>query len=109
MPTYTEWKILTTHLGGLSVAGAKLKETGTTHWLSPNTGATNESGFTAFPGGNRYMDGGYTGVGYSGEWWSSTEEPSGIVWFSNVRYDEARASRNGSNKRDGHSVRCLHD
>jgi len=109
IPTYTEWKTLTTHLGGLSVAGGKLKETGTTHWLSPNTGATNESGFTALPGGFRYRDGKYDAVGYWGQWWSSTEEPTGIVWFSNVYYADARASRNGANKRDGLSVRCLKD
>ena len=53
VPSYTEWTTLITYLGGSSVAGGKLKETGTVHWASPNTGATNESGFTGLPGGYR--------------------------------------------------------
>ena len=51
LPTDAEWTTLTDYLGGKNVAGGKLKETGTEHWFSPNTGATNESGFTALPGG----------------------------------------------------------
>jgi uncharacterized protein (TIGR02145 family) len=54
LPSDAEWTQLTDYLGGRSVAGGKLKETGTTHWNSPNTGATNEVGFTARPGGARY-------------------------------------------------------
>ena len=53
VPTDDEWTILTDYLGGKSVAGGKLKETGTSHWLSPNTGATNETGFTGLPTGYR--------------------------------------------------------
>jgi len=53
VPTDLEWTTLATYLGGTSAAGGKLKETGTTHWLSPNTGATNETGFTALSGGLR--------------------------------------------------------
>ena len=74
IPTDAEWTELENCLGGESVAGGKMKETGTTHWLSPNTGATNESGFTALPGGSRsYMNGLYYEIGQSGAWWSSTE------------------------------------
>ncbi len=53
LPTETEWRILIDYLGGFGVAGGKMKETGATHWDTPNTGATNESGFTALPSGNR--------------------------------------------------------
>jgi uncharacterized protein (TIGR02145 family) len=53
VPSTTEWTTLETFLGGASVAGGKLKETGTSKWFSPNTGATNETGFTALPGGAR--------------------------------------------------------
>src|SRR5574344_844768 len=63
LPSDAEWTELTDYLGGASVAGGKLKETGTTHWNSPNTGATNETGFTALPGCYRYGDGTFGYVG----------------------------------------------
>jgi uncharacterized protein (TIGR02145 family) len=56
IPPLAELTILITYLGGESVAGGKMKETGTTHWLDPNTSATNSSGFTALPGGSLYSD-----------------------------------------------------
>jgi len=57
VPSDAEWTTLTDSLGGLSVAGGKMKETGTTHWNSPNTGATSSSGFTAFGSGyHSYSD-----------------------------------------------------
>ena len=65
VPTDAEWKTLTEYLGGNSVAGGKLKEVGTTHWYSPNTGADNSSGFTALPGGYRDYDGTFSRVGYT--------------------------------------------
>src|SRR5574344_2077997 len=73
LPSDEEWTTLTTYLGGESVAGGKLKETGTTHWKSPNTGAINESGFTALPGGYRSGGGTFYDIGSNGDWWSATE------------------------------------
>ncbi len=71
--TNPEWATLVnTYLGGGSVAGGKLKETGTAHWKSPNTGASNETGFTALPGGNRTY-GASRGIGYGGFWWTATQ------------------------------------
>jgi uncharacterized protein (TIGR02145 family) len=61
VPTDAEWTVLTDYLGGESVAGGKMKTTGTSLWNSPNQGATNSSGFSAVPGGNRYLDEVYTG------------------------------------------------
>lgn len=74
VPTDAEWTTLTTYLGGVTVAGSKMKETGTTHWISPNTGATNESGFTALPSGVRkgYHDGTFGTKGSNGIYLSST-------------------------------------
>jgi uncharacterized protein (TIGR02145 family) len=73
VPTSAEWTVLTNYLGGESEAGGKLKETGTTHWASPNTGATNETGFTALPGGSRYNTGSFQlNITFNGLWWSST-------------------------------------
>jgi hypothetical protein len=61
--------VLATYLGGNNSAGGKLKETGTSHWLDPNIGATNESGFTALPGGQRDNQGIFSMMGIVGFWW----------------------------------------
>ena len=73
LPSDAEWTHLTDYLGGQSVAGGKLKETGTSHWNSPNIGATNETGFTALPGGFRNYYGDFNYIGDYGYWWSATE------------------------------------
>ena len=70
VPSDTEWTILTDYLGGLDVAGGKMKATGTSLWQSPNTGATNESGFSALPAGQNF--GGFVNQGFVGHWWSSS-------------------------------------
>ena len=72
VPTNDDWGILTTYLGGEISAGGKMKETGTTHWLSPNTCATNESGFSALPGGYRASDGNFDRLGNECRLWSSS-------------------------------------
>ncbi len=71
VPTDTEWQILVDHLGGKYVAVGKLKEDGCVHWNSPNTGADNESGFTALPGGFRYSGGNFSDLGHRANFWSS--------------------------------------
>jgi uncharacterized protein (TIGR02145 family) len=110
VPNDLEWTALTTYLGGENIAGGKLKETGTTHWLSPNTGATNETGFTALPGGFRYYDGPfYLVVGSYSIWWSSTQYDTGFAWFRDLNYDESIVGRNVRNKDHSFSVRCLKD
>jgi uncharacterized protein (TIGR02145 family) len=72
VPTDSEWTVLFTFLGGTTVAGGKLKETGTAHWDSPNTGATDEYGFMALPGGWRMFLGSFYYVGSLGYLWSAT-------------------------------------
>jgi uncharacterized protein (TIGR02145 family) len=109
VPTDAEWTTLTTSLGGESVASGKLKETGITHWLSPNTGATNESGFTALPGGDRSYSGTFSHIGIYGSWWSSTEYGTYYAWFRYVYYDDGGVHRYYGYKQDGFSVRCLKD
>ena len=81
VPTDAELKILVTYLGGEGVAGRKVKESGTTHWLSPNKGATNETGLTLLPCGSRNSHGRY-GITYgrNGFWWTSTEYSQEIAW-----------------------------
>jgi len=108
-PTDNEWTSLTTFLGGESVAGGKMKETGTTHWYSPNTGATNSSGFTALPGGFRDTSGTFYGISYGGNWWSSTELSTTYAWYRYMLYDGTYVYRDNDFKGYGFSVRCLRD
>ena len=107
LPSDAEWTTLTSYLGGESVAGGKLKEAGTAHWTSPNTGATNESGFTALPGGYRYHNGTFILIGNYGYWSSSTEDNVDYAWPRNLRYSGGYVSRVANSKGDGLSVRCV--
>jgi uncharacterized protein (TIGR02145 family) len=113
LPTDAEWTILTTSLGFESVAGGKMKETGTTHWNSPNSGATNSSGFTGLPGGDRFDDGAFYVIGFNGYFWSSTEySPINSpvnAWNRGLFYNTALISRTNNTKTYGFSVRCLKD
>ncbi|HOD88965.1 MAG TPA: FISUMP domain-containing protein [Bacteroidales bacterium] len=110
VPSDAEWTTLVNYLGGASVAGGALKEAGTSHWSSPNTSATNSSGFSALPGGNRYgSDGSFYYLGSYGYWWSSTEYDGSNAWSRLLAYDFANVYRYYSYKRVGFSVRCLRD
>jgi uncharacterized protein (TIGR02145 family) len=110
LPSDAEWTQLTTYLGGESVAGYKLKETGTAHWKKPNPGATNETGFTALPGGGRSdNDGGFYAISFYGRWWSATEDNIGRALYRNMHYGTSDVLRNIDNKEMGFSVRCVRD
>jgi len=102
-----EWTTLSNYLG--EFAGGKIKETGTAHWHSPNTGATNESGFSALPGGYRYEYGGYEDITYWGLWWSSTENNTTAAWGRTLGYATTTIYRKNINKVYGLSVRCVKD
>jgi len=108
--TNDEWARLIVFLGGESVAGCKLKEVGTSHWLYPNTGATNETGFTGLPGGYRYNVGGsFVGIGKNGIWWSATEAQTNYACVWVVYNDASYVDYYGYTKRNGLSVRCVKD
>ena len=109
LPTDGEWTTLTDFLGGESVAGGKMKETGTTHWNPPNTGATNESGFTGIPGGLSNSVGGFSLLGIGGGWWSSSENSGSISWLRSLAYNNIELNRYCNSKMAGWSVRCLKD
>ena len=120
VPTDEEWKQLEMYLGmGLSEAddtgcrdtdeGNKLKETGIAHWNIPNEGATNESGFSALPGGLRSSAGTCDNIGYYTYFWSATEGDSGNAWYRFLHYNRSCVSRYNSNKQNGFSVRCVKD
>jgi len=107
--TDAEWTTLTTFLGGESVAGGKLKETGTTHWSNPNTGATNETVFTALPGGYRNSYGPFANAGFFGAWWSSTEFDTGNTWYRLMTSSNGSVGMYNLYKLSGFSVRCIRD
>jgi len=120
VPTDAEWKQLEMYLGMSqseadaiysrgTTEGGKLKESGTSHWLSPNVGATNESGFTGLPGGYRYGYGAYGYVGILALFWSSTEYSSSYAWYRALSYSYSEVHRTYVDKQYGFSVRCVKD
>jgi len=109
VPTNGEWQTLVDSLGGSSVAGGKMKEAGTTHWYPPNTGATNESGFSALPGGYRHYYGYFDSMGIYAYFWSSTKRYSYSAWDRELYYYYSRVYRYAVDKSHGFSVRCVQD
>ena len=114
VPTDTNWTTLTDYLGGFLVAGGEMKEIGTAHWMSPNTGATNSSGFTGLADGYRWYYGTDGGMGLYANWWSSTlytniTTNTVSVWIRHMDHDNAAISKNDGLKEFGLSVRLLND
>jgi uncharacterized protein (TIGR02145 family) len=108
IPTAAEWQTLADYLGGDALAGGKLKEVGTTHFASPNAGATNETGFTAVGSGYRSSDGIFFELNNAGRWWRATD---GVTvqtrWVNST--GSILLSDAGLNKKNGYSVRCIKD
>ena len=109
VPTDAEWTTLTDYLGGDFIAGGKMKETGTLHWLTPNTEATNESAFTGLPAGYRQSNGTSISVGYYGYWWSSSENGTTNAWNRYLFFYDSIAEREANDKKFGMSVRLIKD
>jgi len=113
VPSDGEWTTLENHLGGSSVAGGALKSTAMQPtpggWNSPNTGATNSSGFTALPGGLRYYDGGFGNMTYDGCWWSSSVSSGSNAWNRFLNYGSSYVNRFNYYRTYGFSVRCCRD
>jgi uncharacterized protein (TIGR02145 family) len=107
VPSYSEWMNLISYLGGLPVAGGKLKEAGTVHWQSPNTGSTNASGFTGLPGG--ILQDSFNRIGLLGAFWSSTAANSSNARGVGLFYDQLAASFSTISMQSGLSVRCIRD
>jgi uncharacterized protein (TIGR02145 family) len=129
VPTDADWKTLETALGmpaaqlnqndamrgGAQNVGGKLKST-TNHWAQPNTGANNESGFTALPGGVRYSDyepgvdpSSFFEIGESGAWWSATANDANSAWARQLLHQDAGIYRGHEVKQEGYCVRCVRD
>jgi uncharacterized protein (TIGR02145 family) len=109
VPSDIEWQTLVNYLGGDAIAGWKMKESGTVHWSSPNTGATNECGFTALPGGYRGWYGIFADLGNYATYWTSTVISSTYAWYRSMSYDNPEVSRYDSKKHYGFSLRCVKD
>ncbi len=103
VPADTEWKTMIAYLGG-AYAGDKLQEKGTAHWENQNEGATNESGFTALPGGLRVNNGEFAALGQASYWWCSNED---IPEARFVGYYDSGVERGSNKKQFGLSVRCI--
>ena len=112
VPFDAEWTSLVTILGGPSVAGGKLKASGTVEagtglWFSPNVGATNRSGFSAIPGGYRNYPGSFTNLGSEGDWWTFTSLNQDLAYSRYMVNTDSAASGNTMAKYVGFSLRCM--
>ncbi len=114
VPSDEDWTALTDYVGGVSVAGGKLKSTRTEpyahpRWDNPNTGATDEYNFSALPGGDRNYSGWFNGIGNHGLWWSSTEGNETSAWATEMLTPSTYAGSCNHNKKYGLSIRCVRD
>lgn len=109
LPSDAEFMVMVSFLGGLDLAGGKMKETGTSHWTAPNTGATNESGFTVLPASFRdYLGSFSTPLGERASFWTSSENGGTYAWDYGFYYNSDDAIRSsGAMKTNGFSIRCL--
>lgn len=107
IPSVEDWTTLINYLGGESVAGGKLKEVGTMHWNSPNTGATNIVGFTALPGGARDCSNNFINMGSGCSFWTSLEVTGGWVKGIEIQYNSANISFGSGFDCNASYVRCI--
>ncbi len=120
VPDDADWMVLEMYLGmsqaeangngwrgGAQNTGGKLKKTGLDHWQLPNTGATNESGFSGLPGGFRDNESTFANLNRYGFWWSSAEENENNGWRRVLRLFSGEINRSDFDKREGYSVRCI--
>jgi uncharacterized protein (TIGR02145 family) len=111
VPTDDEWTVLTDYLGGINLAGGKMKEIGLCYWVNPNTGASDDYGFKALPNGQRAWSGPFGDIGAHSQWWSSTVNPLNTngVWFRQLNYNNVNVTRGTANKTYGFAVRFIKD
>ena len=108
IPTDTEWTILSDFLGGTAITGSKLKEMGTSHWVTPNTDATNQSGFTALPGGLKSTDNSIYEIGFTDYLWSATQATATAnAYFRSITNLSGNLNSGNYTKNAGMSIRCL--
>lgn len=106
IPTEGEWEILINYLSNMQ--GNKLREKGSKHWKSPNTSASNESGFTALPAGFRYRNLGFDDLSFSANWWSASGNGTYATMFT-LGYNQESMIKNLEYKINGYAIRCVKD
>jgi len=109
IPSHQELLDLADFFGGISVGGGPLKETGTTHWLYPNSGATNSSGFTALPGGGRSVAGAFSNITKRCLLWTQTEYDASSSYYHYLRYNGEDVDSDDDPKTCGYSIRLVRD
>jgi uncharacterized protein (TIGR02145 family) len=109
VPTAAEWRTLIEALGGVRVAGGRMRETGSGHWRIRVPGSTNASGFSALPAGGRGRFGSAGDAGYYATWWSSTSHDVTYAWHWGLYPDKNSIRYNPGHKASGFSVRCIKD
>jgi uncharacterized protein (TIGR02145 family) len=107
VPGDAEWRKAVDFLGGDAVAGGKMKETGTAHWISPNAGATDESGFSAAPAGFRDNGGIFGEMGRSARFWSSVVNGGDDALYYGLNAGDPEVTRGDASRLDGFSIRCV--
>ncbi|HZY25077.1 MAG TPA: fibrobacter succinogenes major paralogous domain-containing protein [Bacteroidales bacterium] len=107
IPSKQEWMQLRDFLGDSLTAGGKLKEAGLTHWLAPNKGADNSSGFTAVPAGFRYFEGSFSSLLSYAAFWVATDSASNDAWFTGLYYADAGFVIDHRIRKHGFSIRCI--
>ena len=107
LPSDGEWKQLEMHLG--LDQGGKLKQEGNVYWEAPNTGATDEVGFSALPGGYRHGSAEFEEESQTARFWTSTTNGYGYAWYRGLNYDTAAVNRDYTGVYNGHAVRCVKD
>lgn len=107
VPNNSEWEKLGVKLGGVFVAGGKIKVKGTADWNSPNPEATNSSLFSAYPSGVRSSNGTFEGLGNVAQWWSTDEIDYRTANALSVYSVNSQFSLYSGDKRSGSSIRCI--
>jgi uncharacterized protein (TIGR02145 family) len=107
VPKESEWLELINYLGGEGVTGGKIKEAGVSQWYDPNTGATNESGFSAVPSGNRRFFGSWDYGGNGAFWWSISDKDPSSAWAWAVEYNTASIYKYTYDDKASFTIRCV--
>ena len=107
VPSMSDYETLIGYVGGFVKAGGMLKETGISHWFSPNTGATNQFLFKALPGGKRNENGIFDFMQTEGNWWTSSNYSTLTASYLNMVFNSSMSLQGYINKKNGMSVRCV--